>query len=203
MDTEFSGGTTSDILYPECHLNSPIVKGKIAQLHTIMSLPQPYDMDDDSILVITRQKIRPNKLDKRQRSIRKLKSVLMERVTDLGKYNFIRYPEMSNEMFQLCIPGINSRVNELLSKAHRTYNQMTDGLRNLWITILSKLASKNDGSNYNINEDISNISSVHTTYQSDRWYNPFKTWFTIKYDMRRLQKPKMRLHVISTRITIY
>nr|ACA24952.1 large polymerase subunit L [Swine parainfluenza virus 3] len=190
MDTESHSGTTSDILYPECHLNSPIVKGKIAQLHTIMSLPQPYDMDDDSILIITRQKIKLNKLDKRQRSIRKLKSVLMERVNDLGKYTFIRYPEMSNEMFQLCIPGINNKINELLSKASKTYNQMTDGLRDLWVTILSKLASKNDGSNYDINEDISNISNVHTTYQSDKWYNPFKTWFTIKYDMRRLQKAK-------------
>lgn len=190
MDNESNSGTTSDILYPECHLNSPIVKGKIAQLHTIMSLPQPYDMDDDSILVITRQKIRLNKLDKRQRSIRKLRSVLIERVRDLGKYNFIRYPEMSNEMFQLCIPGINNRINELLTKAHRTYNQMTDGLRNLWVTILSKLASRNDGNNYDIKEDISNISSVHTIYQSDRWYNPFKTWFTIKYDMRRLQKAR-------------
>lgn len=78
MDTESNNGTVSDILYPECHLNSPIVKGKIAQLHTIMSLPQPYDMDDDSILVITRQKIKLNKLDKRQRSIRRLKLILTE-----------------------------------------------------------------------------------------------------------------------------
>lgn len=97
MDTESNNGTVSDILYPECHLNSPIVKGKIAQLHTIMSLPQPYDMDDDSILVITRQKIKLNKLDKRQRSIRRLKLILIEKVSDLGKYTFIRYPEMSKE----------------------------------------------------------------------------------------------------------
>lgn len=142
MDTESNNGTVSDILYPECHLNSPIVKGKIAQLHTIMSLPQPYDMDDDSILVITRQKIKLNKLDKRQRSIRRLKLILTEKVSDLGKYTFIRYPEMSKEMFKLHIPGINSKVTELLLKADRTYSQMTDGLRDLWINVLSKLASK-------------------------------------------------------------
>ncbi|BAA32575.1 large protein [Human respirovirus 3] len=190
MDTESNNGTVSDILYPECHLNSPIVKGKIAQLHTIMSLPQPYDMDDDSILVITRQKIKLNKLDKRQRSIRRLKLILTEKVNDLGKYTFIRYPEMSKEMFKLYIPGINSKVTELLLKADRTYSQMTDGLRDLWINVLSKLASKNDGSNYDLNEEINNISKVHTTYKSDKWYNPFKTWFTIKYDMRRLQKAR-------------
>nr|WNS50116.1 large protein [Ovine parainfluenza virus 3] len=190
MEFETQNRTTSDILYPECHLNSPIVKGKIAQLHTIMSLPQPYDMDDSSILNITRHKLKLNKLDKRQRSIRKLRPILIEKVADLGKYTFIRYPDMSYDMFHLHIPGITTRLDDLLGRAQKTYNGMTDGLRNLWINVLSKLASTNDRCTYDINEDISNISNVHTVYQSDRWFGPFKTWFTIKYDMRRLQKGK-------------
>nr|AAA69578.1 unknown protein [Human respirovirus 1] len=96
-------------------LNSPIVRGKIAQLHVLLDVNQPYRLKDDSIINITKHKIRNGGLSPRQIKIRSLGKALQRTIKDLDRYTFEPYPTYSQELLRLDIPEICDKIRSVFA----------------------------------------------------------------------------------------
>nr|UQS35892.1 RNA polymerase [Respirovirus suis] len=187
----------SDILYPECHLNSPVVKGKIAQLHVLLDINQPYEMRDPSIIEITKVKIKSGGLNQRLIRIRSLGKEMRRIMLDFDKYTFEPYPIFSKELFRLDIPEICDKIRSVFAVSDKLGKDISQPLQYLWRDVRRQLGGdcSKDLSNNEI--DIHKIPEIHTKFTRNNWYKPFMTWFSIKYDMRRCQKNRENINLDS------
>ncbi|BAD74230.1 Large protein [Respirovirus muris] len=190
MDGQESSQNPSDILYPECHLNSPIVRGKIAQLHVLLDVNQPYRLKDDSIINITKHKIRNGGLSPRQIKIRSLGKALQRTIKDLDRYTFEPYPTYSQELLRLDIPEICDKIRSVFAVSDRLTRELSSGFQDLWLNIFKQLGNIEGREGYDPLQDIGTIPEITDKYSRNRWYRPFLTWFSIKYDMRWMQKTR-------------
>jgi len=184
MDGQESSQNPSDILYPECHLNSPIVRGKIAQLHVLLDVNQPYRLKDDSIINITKHKIRNGGLSPRQIKIRSLGKALQRTIKDLDRYTFEPYPTYSQELLRLDIPEICDKIRSVFAVSDRLTRELSSGFQDLWLNIFKQLGNIEGREGYDPLQDISTIPEITDKYSRNRWYRPFLTWFSIKYDIK-------------------
>lgn len=195
MDKLESTQNSSDILYPECHLNSPIVKSKIAQLHVLLDINQPYDLKDNSIINITKYKIRNGGLSPRQIKIRSLGKILKQEIKDIDRYTFEPYPIFSLELLRLDIPEICDKIRSIFSVSDRLIRELSSGFQELWLNILRQLGCVEGKEGFDSLKDVDIISDITDKYNKNTWYRPFLTWFSIKYDMRWMQKNKSENHL--------
>ncbi|SYZ47181.1 polymerase [giant squirrel virus] len=195
MDNQNSAQNPSDILYPECHLNSPIVRGKIAQLHVLMDVNQPYILQDDSIINITKHKIRNGGLSPRQIKIRSLRRILQKGIRNFDRYTFEPYPTYSRELMRLDIPEICDKIRAVFSISDRLMRELSGGFQDLWTNIFEQLGNLSGKEGYDPLRDINLIPDIVGRYNRNKWYRSFLTWFSIKYDMRWLQKTRTGNHL--------
>ncbi|AIF74192.1 polymerase, partial [Bat paramyxovirus] len=179
-----------DIIYPECHLDSPIVTGKLIELVFYTSLPLPTNLEDKTLL---RNLERNTKIGRRS-FIYKSQNYLGNSVRDcypsIHDYKVIDYPSGNYTLFRLESKNTTVVLDNLLNYAGVCYRKVSDRLIKLRKSINQSLGlnenTKNDHTADNHEE--SSIRNLSEILKGSKWYNPFLFWFTIKTEMRDLIK---------------
>ncbi|UQM99620.1 RNA polymerase [Meliandou lophuromys virus] len=179
-----AGTSLSDILYPECHLNSPIVTGKLVELILITRLPNNQPLDDQTLvnnikLNLSRGYYNPLILQQRQ-----FYHILIKKYPNLKLLRHIPYPNGNKYLFNLTHSGIFNELKSLLSYAHSCYRKISDRLVHLVNSVESGL-----GENHIRYKDVdehrkASIINLPNIMESSIWYKPFLLWFTLKKEMR-------------------
>ncbi|AYN62588.1 polymerase [Salmon aquaparamyxovirus] len=183
-----SNKSCTSVLYPECHLNSPIILGKIVQCHVAMSVHQPYTMEDDTIIHNTLRNMGTRRETGRLANLRKIGGFMRGRVHNVSTFEFEPYPRCSKDLLRLDLGDENAALESVLIRANLCFNankdKITDMLKETFAKGLGVGAGEIDG----LLEDCEAGESIPTTARASRWYTSFKSWFTIKKTMRHLQK---------------
>uniref|UniRef100_A0AB38ZKA8 RNA-directed RNA polymerase L n=3 Tax=unclassified Henipavirus TaxID=665602 RepID=A0AB38ZKA8_9MONO len=180
----FTDVSVSDILYPECHLNSPIVTGKIVQAIRYSDLPCNQLLKDNTLNEVIDFKIRSQKLGIIGRRQREYGKLIREIITDIDSYNHIPYPEANTYLFYIYDESLTKYLNSILGYANRSYMRISSRIVNLLDKTectLTGINSRSDDQTRNIYKNVENLPKI---MMHSKWYKPFLFWFTVKTEMR-------------------
>ncbi|UQM99593.1 RNA polymerase [Meliandou mastomys virus] len=192
----------SDILYPECHLNSPIVTGKLVTLLIKGNFPHRELLDDKTLednlkKNLNRFKRTPTCLDQQY-----LKTTLLEHYSNINKLIPIPYPYGNKYLMRVYSDEFTSSLSGLLNYAGLCYKKISNRLVILRDRVKSKLGVVN---NLECSEDFSDKSKIielHSFFVGSRWYKSFLFWFTIKFHIRYLVKKSHKIKTVSNNSVI-
>nr|WPV62602.1 MAG: RNA-dependent RNA polymerase [Wenzhou rodent jeilongvirus 2] len=177
-----------DILYPECHLNSPIVAGKLIAMIEYANLPHNQVLDDQTIL----EKIRHNKNRNLKTPIinsqRELYYEIIKYYSSLKKWNNIPYPYGNKELFRLQDSSVSNKLHHLILYSHKCYNKISSRIVTLKDSVERQLGTTLgllEPERSQINNIIKRLPAI---FESSKWFRPFLFWFTIKTQMRSVMK---------------
>ncbi|UED37230.1 RNA-dependent RNA polymerase [Jeilongvirus chaetodipodis] len=176
----------SDILYPECHLDSPIVTGKLVSLLLRADLPCHQPIDDSTL--VKNLSFRINSCRRNRNDIRLLEfgRMFKEKNPNYKKYRYIPYPYGNKELFNIYSNDYNKELYGVISYANLCYHKISEKLINLRNNVEMTLNS-NEGRENEIKVDIG-IKNLPGVMESSHWFKPFLTWFTIKKQLRDMIK---------------
>ncbi|UVG43990.1 MAG: L polymerase [Angavokely henipavirus] len=183
MDTDIS---ISEILYPECHLDSPIVTGKLMQHLEYTGLPYTNSLEDKTLIRnIHIKKLKgvrtSNPLVKKQAQFGEF---IKEKYPELLKYKNPPYPYRNKELFRLSDPLISSKLSTLLKHANRCYDYIAPNLLKLLEMTSQRLGRDPTKEWPNYQHVQQNILHLSRVMEGSDWYYPFLFWFTLKTEMR-------------------
>ncbi|UQM99611.1 RNA polymerase [memana virus] len=193
-----------DILYPECHLNSPIVTGKLICMVEYANLPHNQILDDDKLLY----NIHDNKSKQLRTPIinsqRELYSEIIKYYPRQNKWKHIPYPYGNSELFRMIEPSITGKINHLFSYSHKCFAKIVNR-----VIVLKSYVERVAGTPKELLEPErtqinQNIIKLPAQMESSKWYKPFLFWFTIKTCIRRVTKiSAKKTSKLSDRVKVF
>ncbi|WEU70822.1 MAG: RNA polymerase [Ochotona cansus jeilongvirus] len=187
----------NDVLYPECHLNSPIVAGKLVMLIEYTGLPNNQKLDDATILRFieekkenkTRTPIISSQLD--------LRNKLLLYYPNLSKLRHIPYPHGNKTLFNISEDEALQQIHCIMERAASCYSKISEVLISLRRSVVKKLVGLNVESLENNDMVERAIRNMPSIMKVTKYYKPFLFWFTIKYWMRLIIKNCGRRNSLS------
>uniref|UniRef100_A0AAU7E2W6 RNA-directed RNA polymerase L n=2 Tax=Paramyxoviridae TaxID=11158 RepID=A0AAU7E2W6_9MONO len=187
------GAAITDILYPECHLDSPIVTGKLYSLLRKGGFPHRENLDDKTLEInLERNSGMLKRLPITQDQL-KLRKLLDHKYPNVNKLNPVPYPYANKYLFRIHDNEFISDIQSTFSLANTCYKKISTRLIKLKNLTVSKL-----GINKSVDETASSheeksIKSLPSIMEGSQWYLSFLFWFKIKFIMRSLIKRHTRL----------
>ncbi|UUV47207.1 polymerase [Langya virus] len=180
----FSDVSISDILYPECHLNSPIVTGKIVQAVRFSEIPCNQILIDPTLNDVIDIKLRSNKQGLIRRRQKEYGLLLKQVAGDITSYQHIPYPECNTRLFYIHDPSLVDCLTEIMTHANQCYLKISSRILDLLDKTecsLTGIGSRDDDETRII---YNNIETLPKIMAQSRWYKSFLFWFTVKTEMR-------------------
>lgn len=180
--------TVSDILYPECHLNSPIVTGKLVNLLTLAGLPHKQTLNDETLLKNLNHNLKTHM--RSQLTVQQLSyhQKLRAKYPNLEKLRPIPYPEGNYYLFRICSHQISEDIRNTLTYAHTCYRKISDKLYKLVVHVEKRLGEYPSHTTEPYIHRERCIRDLPYILEGSKWYRPFMFWFTIKKEMRSIIK---------------
>ncbi|UBB42386.1 RNA polymerase [Wufeng Rhinolophus pearsonii paramyxovirus 1] len=185
-----SSNSVSDIIYPECHLNSPLVTGKLIELIYYTGLPTNQTIQDSTL-----SKNLKYNFSKARRSYtydlqNKLGNAVREVYPNTKKLKPVEYPRGNSYLFRIKSSILINNLSNLMSYANTCYNKISNRIMNLRINTSRKLGlTKENYLNGEKNrKEMNSIKNLPSIMTNIKWYDTFLYWFTIKTEMRDLIK---------------
>nr|UED37262.1 RNA-dependent RNA polymerase [Paramyxoviridae sp.] len=176
----------SDILYPECHLDSPIVTGKLVSLLIRSGLPCYQPLDDTTLVKNLTFRINSCRRNKNDLRLLEFGRIYKDKNPNFRRYKYIPYPYGNRELFNLYSNDLNKELFSVLSYANLCYHKISDKIINLKNNVEYTLdPNRNKEFESRIDLGIKNLPGI---MESSKWFKPFMTWFSIKKQMRALIK---------------
>ncbi|UOL48948.1 RNA polymerase [Wenzhou Myotis davidii paramyxovirus 1] len=186
--------STSDIIYPECHLDSPIVSGKLAELVFYTGLPSNIRLGDSTIIRNLKSNVTNGRRSYTYTSQNELGNVVRQNYPNIKKINHIEYPSGNYELFRKQSYLLTKKFTNILMYGGTCYRKITSRLIKLRKDVCTGLGmtSKDyEHGEHNMHE-IRSIEHLNEIMAGSKWFNPFCYWFTIKTEMRDLIKNSRR-----------
>ncbi|UOX72985.1 RNA polymerase [Jingmen Crocidura shantungensis henipavirus 1] len=198
---DFTDTSLSDVLYPECHLDSPIVAGKLVQSILYAEIPCNQLLIDETLKNTIDWRIQNGKLGYIGRTQKLYGDTLKDHINNLNKYNHVPYPECNKSLFTMYDRDISRYLENILDKSNNLYKKISHKITELLDTVekdITGLDSRTDSQTRHIYRSLNNLSNI---MENSKWYKPFLFWFTIKTEMRNIIKEsKKKSNVNSTNI---
>ncbi|UQM99602.1 RNA polymerase [Meliandou praomys virus] len=183
----------SDILYPECHLNSPIVTGKLVSLLIQGGFPHREVLEDKALEINLTQNIHLYKRSPVYLDQRKLYKVLLEYYPEVKRLIPVPYPYGNQYLFRVNDSEFTSDLYNLFDFAGSCYRKISNRLVVLRDYVKAKLGTLDKLNDTEDLLDTQVINNLHSYMTGSKWYLSFLFWFKIKYIMRRLVKRNIKL----------
>ncbi|UBB42373.1 RNA polymerase [Jingmen Miniopterus schreibersii paramyxovirus 1] len=180
----------NDIIYPESHLDSPLVAGKLIELLEYAGLPHNQPLNDQTLLqniAINKNKNKRTPLINTQLEFRQH---LLANGIPISRLNHVPYPSGNKELFRLSDSQLTRKLQVLLKLSNSCYSKISPRLVALKNYVETGLGLKNryhKKDDHDIHTESSMIN-LHRKMEGSRWYHPFLFWFTLKTDMRQVIK---------------
>uniref|UniRef100_A0AAU7E346 RNA-directed RNA polymerase L n=1 Tax=Otomops bat paramyxovirus TaxID=3141897 RepID=A0AAU7E346_9MONO len=189
-----SGVDLSDVLYPECHLDSPIVTGKLIQIVMMTNLPHNQPLNDDTLIrniLVNKQKNKKTVLKLAQDEFNEY---LIKNNININKINHIPYPNGNKELFRMTEHSISAKLMKLMKIANSCYDKISKKIISLKHLVENQLGLSDKSQNFKKDElyNENSILKLSHIIEGSKWYFPFLFWFAIKTDMRELIKNNKR-----------
>uniref|UniRef100_A0AAU7E3I7 RNA-directed RNA polymerase L n=1 Tax=Lophuromys rat paramyxovirus TaxID=3141883 RepID=A0AAU7E3I7_9MONO len=183
-----AGTSLSDILYPECHLNSPIVTGKLVELILITGLPNNQHLDDQTLINNIKRNLSLGYHNSLILQQRQFNHILIKKYPNLKSLRHIPYPNGNYFLFNITNNSIISELKSLLSYAHSCYRKISDRLVHLVDHVESTLGENHTRDKEVYDDRKHKIINLPNILESSRWYKSFLFWFSMKKEMRECIK---------------
>ncbi|WJL29515.1 RNA polymerase [Ninomys virus] len=189
--------SVSDILYPECHLDSPIVSGKLYSLLEKGGFPHYETLNDKTL---------QKNLTKNAHIIKKLQTTidqknLYKRVeskyTRFHGITPVPYPFGNHYLFRITDPEFTDDLNSQLCYSATCYRKISGRIIRLRDYVMSRLGTRTRMSDRILRVEEQSIKTLPSIMHGSKWYNPFLFWFKCKYLMRKLIKRNTKLRYNS------
>lgn len=187
----------SDILYPECHLDSPIVTGKLVSLLEKGEFPHLEELSDKTLLKNLQRNW--NDISRLQTTIdlRKLKVRLVEKYHDLRTLTPVPYPFGNKYLFRITDNEYTRDLNIVLSYSNTCYKKISPKIVKLRDHIRSKLGTAGMTEDDVHRDEETQMRRLPMIMEGSKWYQPFVFWFKCKFIMRKLIKRGIKLRYNS------
>nr|AEB21226.1 polymerase [Henipavirus hendraense] len=186
----------SDIIYPECHLDSPIVSGKLISAIEYAQLRHNQPNGDKRLT----ENIKIN-LQGKRRSVyisrqSRLGNYIRDNIKNLKEFLHVSYPECNKSLFSLKSPGMTSKLSNIMKKSFKAYNIVSRKIIEMLQNITRNLITQDQKDEVLGIYEQDRLSNIGKYMSQSQWYECFLFWFTIKTEMRAViknsQKPKFR-----------
>ncbi|UOL48917.1 RNA polymerase [Wufeng Typhlomys cinereus jeilongvirus 1] len=185
-----SGSGVNDILYPECHLNSPIVTGKLVQLLLYANLPHYQNLVDDTLINNLDYNIKHGINTGMINNQKYFGNLFRKYFPNLKLYYPVPYPYGNSYLFQLHNDEYIRSAEHIFGYSYTCYNKIAYRLVDLCCNVEKNLGLRGVEREDNRYSDSRGeaILSLPKYEQSSKWYKPFLFWFSIKKEMREILK---------------
>ncbi|UOL48955.1 RNA polymerase [Wenzhou Myotis laniger paramyxovirus 2] len=186
--------STSDIIYPECHLDSPIVYGKLAELVFYTGLPNNIHLGDDTILRNLKANVTNGRRSYTYTAQLELGNAVRQSFPNIKKLKHVEYPSGNYELFRKQSYNLTKKFTNLMMYAGTCYRRITSRLIKLRKDVCQGLGMTPQQYQYGENNihEINSIQHLNEIMAGSKWFNSFCYWFTLKTEMRDLIKSSRR-----------
>ncbi|AVM87369.1 L protein [Wenling triplecross lizardfish paramyxovirus] len=178
----------NDVLYPECHLNSPIVLNKILTYCHAGEIPSEEILLDKTCI----RNYEMNMMQQRSEAqlftdqARSHKSYIESSVGPIEHYEHIPsgfcYPDMFSARDRL----VSAELEKILERGHRALGKDSSKHAEL-VSEIYKGATGSEDCGNSIMSEVSVGAAIHAE-RSSEWWQPYLFWFTLKKHMRQTIK---------------
>nr|WIU81518.1 RNA polymerase [Niviventer confucianus jeilongvirus] len=192
-----------DVLYPECHLNSPIVAGKLVTMIEYTRFPHQQKLDDAKIQANIASNIKRGVKSPVIISQIELRNEVIKYYPSQSNWIGVPYPLGNKELFRMEDSSVSSKLQPLLSYGHKCYLKISGRVVKLRDYVESRLGSSSvilEPERSRVSETIEKLPLFE---ESSKWYKPFMFWFSLKTIMRTILKKGVKKNSkISDRVKI-
>nr|WPV62633.1 MAG: RNA-dependent RNA polymerase [Wufeng rodent jeilongvirus 2] len=183
----------NDILYPECHLDSPIVTGKLISLLIKGGFPHLDILYDNTLI----RNLTYNNLDvsrlQTTLDLRIQKNKLVQKYNNMKMLTPIPYPYGNRQLFGYLDTEYITDIAQVLMYANTCYKKIQTRLVKLRDLVRSKLGTRAKLDDEDTRYEELQIKRIPQIMEGSRWYRPFLFWFKCKYHMRLCIKRHTKL----------
>ncbi|UBB42379.1 RNA polymerase [Jingmen Miniopterus schreibersii paramyxovirus 2] len=181
---------TTDIIYPECHLNSPIVTGKLVELVFYTQLPLNQKLLDPTLVKNLKSNIDNGRRSFTYTSQLQLGNSVRSSYPNFSSLNHIPYPSGNYNLFRRQSNQLTRKFTTILNYAGVCYRKLAERLVRLRKDVSSSLGLREEDyqEGPNNQHEIKSILHMNELMAGSPWYLPFCYWFTLKTEMRDLIK---------------
>ncbi|AFM97198.1 large protein [Salem virus] len=170
----------NEVLYPEVHLNSPIVTGKLVGLLNRVGLPHRVNLRDQTIVENINFRVVHQPSDPDWIKYSELRVHILNLLDQNKIEHYPSYPEGNHFLFRLHDGKLAPRLETLLERSFRIYRNNYLDLAGMLAQVRSKLGLTNSES-YDFKLYSEELPLIMKT---SKWWHPFLNWFSIKTLMR-------------------
>ncbi|UQM99628.1 RNA polymerase [meleucus virus] len=186
MASEHHDGDT--ILYPESHLNSPLVAQRLVAYLEYSGLHYNQVLSDKTVINNIRGRLATFGYPTNLKVLQISGALIRPWVHPQGKYSHVPYPECNLRMFSYSDAKISRRLEGVLNHANSTYSIISDKLSQCLRSVKSKCGLIPEVDDDDEKAGINRILDLPEIMLSSQWYEPFLFWFTVKTEMRSCVK---------------
>ncbi|UBB42345.1 RNA polymerase [Longquan Berylmys bowersi morbillivirus 1] len=176
--------SVASIIYPEVHLDSPIVTSKLVYHLEYAELPHNQHLYDQTLI----KNITYNKINNGRNHLtaglvhygEQVKKALIPFKNALH----IPYPHCNQRLFNYHDINLSYRLLHIHKYAKRGYNKISPQL----IRCLQELDQSLGSTQTITTQVIDKMRDLPLIYESSQWFEPFLFWFTVKTELRKLIK---------------
>ncbi|AAQ23993.1 large protein [Mossman virus] len=176
------------ILYPESHLNSPIVAQRLVAYLEYSLLPHNQVLSDETVTANIRNRISTFGIPLHLRVLQTSGHIVSPWIAPRGRYNHVPYPECNSRLFKYSDPKISKRLEQVLAHANNTYSSVSDKITKCLTDVRHSLGLHQLPRDDEENIGLSRIMDLPDIMISSQWYDSFLFWFTLKTEMRSCLK---------------
>ncbi|URD31413.1 polymerase [Hipposideros bat paramyxovirus] len=180
----------TSIIYPECHLDSPIVAGKLVELIMYARLPCNQELNDETLIRNININIQKNKRTPLIIAQEEFGEYLIRSGLNIKRIKHVPYPFANEFLFRLTDNDLTAKLFSLFKLSHSCYSKISQRLVRLKKLVESRLGETKD-QGYAAEMEYENeraIVNLHLRFETSAWFKPFLFWFALKTDMRDLIK---------------
>ncbi|DAZ91181.1 TPA_asm: L protein [Raton olivaceo morbillivirus] len=183
MDSDTSA-TLSSIIYPEVHLDSPLVTSKLVYLLEYSNLIHNQILIDQTLVNNINYRKQQNLKSPSTLSLSKHGEYIRTILINYPNAIHVPYPECNSTLFYYRDTYLTQQLQDIHNEAKRSYNKCSPNL----IQCLRHIDANNGGTSSISLESQDVLKDLPGWYEGGKWYEPFLFWFTVKTEMRKVNK---------------
>ncbi|AET43339.1 large protein [Ghana virus] len=183
----------TDILYPECHLDSPLVTGKLIQALEYANLTHNQYLKDKTLLNNIQLNKSKGKRSRYTIAQEQFGNFIKDKINNLSQFYHVPYPECNYNLFRLSSDRIVARLSDVLKVPYDCYLSNIEKLLGMLTAVDRKLGGQPLCKDVTGSAPDDKLVHLPDTMKQSDWYMPFLFWFTVKTELRLLQKESQKV----------